>query len=302
MRNDGSKLAKNPSFRLGSKMAMKKVAHIRCRAGGKPIVIFLIGVIGLLWFWCLNGRVNLSEGKLPVLGPYSEYVFDVVGCVRSFGGRISEHSLHIHERNTDDKVRFGRRSNRSWIKRNLYVLLSALEDRWTGNLNVHRPVLTTAGVVSPTIRHVLLEDTVSINSTRWTLPVIVGCSKEALTYQALLGDIANNCDIWSSLQSRIESSQPVLFNHLVALLRGYVGVPYDCSQGEYIKSKPIPLKSMFLLLLSLPFLWWGLGWWKGLYDCPYGILGYTLASLSVLVGVMFLLIAIQRLTIWSMPT
>jgi hypothetical protein len=66
--------------------------------------------------------------------------------------------------------------------------------------------------------------------------------------------------------------------HRSALTIRYSGIPEHPEQGEELNSKRKPFTAFLAFLFGLPLLWWGMGWWKGLYLNPDGIRGYILAS------------------------
>jgi hypothetical protein len=84
--------------------------------------------------------------------------------------------------------------------------------------------------------------------------------------------------------------------HSLTLSTGFTGIPSYDNKRKDIGEKYKPLPPLLELSASFIFLWWGLGWWKGLYFHPCGIGGYILATASVIVGIVLCLIAIERLT------
>ena len=93
--------------------------------------------------------------------------------------------------------------------------------------------------------------------------------------------------------------------HHISLLAGDTRIPYDRHQRERINEEPkqaYRIRSLLLVIIGFPFVWWSLGWGKGLYVRPSQGLGFLLASISLLVGITLWIIGITGLTIWTLPT
>ena len=138
----------------------------------------------------------------------------------------------------------------------------------------------------------------SSNRTRWSMTNISTVNPNPWIVQDLIV-VCKNLKNRPLGSGQSLTSQAVLPNHGISLLASYKRIPTDGTESEQINKKPVPYHSVIFITLGFPFLWWGLGWWKGLYDNPYGRSGYILATLCLIIGGTLWLYGIEGLTLWS---
>jgi len=76
------------------------------------------------------------------------------------------------------------------------------------------------------------------------------------------------------------------------------GVRNNCNQCEELYKQPVPWIPLFALFFSFPFLWWSLGWGKGVYNYPKGLRGFILAVGALGLGIVLCAYGFNGLLIW----
>ena len=74
----------------------------------------------------------------------------------------------------------------------------------------------------------------------------------------------------------------------------------DSQEKEELNSKIPPHGPLLMFLSGSPLLFWGLGWWKGLYYHPEGIHGFILASCAVILGIILCASGVDGMLDWSL--